>query len=361
MVWKDQVNVLDQGRIFRLLAKGPRLDGYLQQIKRAEKLDFASWGGFAQNFAARRVPFENPVYTSYWEKLRAEDLHIPVFISSTRGPFVPGSAVKGALHTALVNGSRVGAALKELAEGAEGDRPPRNPGMDLDERAAGKPARSRLRTIAASDSDPLPPDTLRVHLLRTATIAVRGGSRPELRWKTAPSGAVEGGRPEASTPVFAEMAPVGTVFSGVWSERGYLQDPEVSRALRWKQPLTTAQAFRLANEHSAAILAVHRQYAQGTGLDTVDAGLAAVEAKLAESRSREDACVLSIGWGGGFLTKAASPATTDEVYRRALGRFPFYAKAIRSGLPFPKTRRIVFLDDKPAALPGWVLLETVGD
>ena len=59
MVWKDHVNVLDQWRIFRLLAKGPRLEGYLAQLKKADKLDFASWGGFAQNFAGRRIPFEN--------------------------------------------------------------------------------------------------------------------------------------------------------------------------------------------------------------------------------------------------------------------------------------------------------------
>ena len=58
MVWKDHVNVLDQWRIFRLLAKGPRLEGYLSQLKKAEKLDFASWGGFAQNYAGRRIPFE---------------------------------------------------------------------------------------------------------------------------------------------------------------------------------------------------------------------------------------------------------------------------------------------------------------
>ena len=44
MVWKDHVNVLDQWRIFRLLAKGPRLEGYLSQLKKADKLDFASWG-----------------------------------------------------------------------------------------------------------------------------------------------------------------------------------------------------------------------------------------------------------------------------------------------------------------------------
>ena len=47
MVWKDHVNVLDQWRIFRLLAKGPRLEAYLEQLKKSEKLDFASWGGFA--------------------------------------------------------------------------------------------------------------------------------------------------------------------------------------------------------------------------------------------------------------------------------------------------------------------------
>ena len=41
MVWKDHVNVLDQRRIFRLLAKGPRLDSYLAQLKKADKLDFA--------------------------------------------------------------------------------------------------------------------------------------------------------------------------------------------------------------------------------------------------------------------------------------------------------------------------------
>ena len=35
MVWRDQVNVLDQNRIFRLLSKGPRLEGYLTQLRKA--------------------------------------------------------------------------------------------------------------------------------------------------------------------------------------------------------------------------------------------------------------------------------------------------------------------------------------
>ena len=95
MVWKDHVNVLDQWRIFRLLAKGPRLEGYLTQLKKADKLDFASWGGFAQNFAGRRVPFENPAYSAYWNRAMGESLHIPTFAAGASGPYLPGDRDQG--------------------------------------------------------------------------------------------------------------------------------------------------------------------------------------------------------------------------------------------------------------------------
>src|SRR6202789_4597737 len=98
MVWRDQVNVLDQPRIFRLLAKGPRLEGYLAQLHKATKLDFASWGGFAQNYAGRRIPFEDAAYTPYWERAQAESLSIPVFAATEEGPFLPGAAIKGRLR-----------------------------------------------------------------------------------------------------------------------------------------------------------------------------------------------------------------------------------------------------------------------
>ena len=44
--------------ICSFLARGPRLEGYLTQLRRAETLDFASWGGFAQSYAERRIPFD---------------------------------------------------------------------------------------------------------------------------------------------------------------------------------------------------------------------------------------------------------------------------------------------------------------
>src|SRR3954465_15834696 len=74
MVWRDQVNVLRQTRIFKLLAKGPRLEGYLAQVRTPPALDFASWGGFSQNYADLRIPFEDPAYTAYWNRASSESL-----------------------------------------------------------------------------------------------------------------------------------------------------------------------------------------------------------------------------------------------------------------------------------------------
>src|SRR5271168_5318136 len=91
IVWKDQVNVLDQTRIFKLLARGPRLDGYLAQLQKATKLDFASWGGFAQNFSARRIPFEHPSLTPLWERASSENLFIATFAGNHHGPYLPAS------------------------------------------------------------------------------------------------------------------------------------------------------------------------------------------------------------------------------------------------------------------------------
>ena len=42
VILKDQINVLDQGLIFRRLADTPRKDGYLAELSRAKRLDFKS-------------------------------------------------------------------------------------------------------------------------------------------------------------------------------------------------------------------------------------------------------------------------------------------------------------------------------
>jgi CRISPR-associated protein Csm5 len=359
MVWKDQVNVLDQPRIFRLLARGPRLDGYLAQLKRAERLDFASWGGFAQNFAGRRIPFEHSSAAVHWERARDESLHIPTFAAGTRGPYLPGSALRGALRTGMVFAGMKEGSLERVAALFEGERPPRRPAEILEERALGGGGSNRMRAVRASDSDPISPSCLKVYLLRVASLRARGrGDSFELGWKQSPKGTADGSRPSEGTPLFAEMAVPGTAFEGVWSEVEFFKQPEVLRALNWREALTRDALFEAANRCAAAQIASHERYVESTSLPLVRQSLQELSDRLAEARSSRKACLLCLGWGGGAVARVAWPNTDDPAYRAIIVQGRLF-RSVYPGFPFPKTRRIVFREDRPATLPGWVLFEVV--
>jgi CRISPR-associated protein Csm5 len=352
MVWRDQVNVLDQPRIFKLLSKGPRLEGYLTQLHRATKLDFASWGGFAQNYADRRIPFEDATYTPYWERAQAESLSIPTFAATREGPFLPGAAIKGALRTAFVFAN-----LKLLAK-LTGEHPSRHPAQHIEQQASGSGGSDRMRVVSVADSGPRSRDPFRVYMLRLATLVAKGPQQYSLGWKQSGRGAVEGKRPEDGTPAFAEMADPGTAFEGIWRENEFLNREEVRQILRWSAPVTRERLFDAANRYAEKQLELHAQYAGWTGLSGLGASIAELQGKLAAARN-EGGCLLAIGWGAGFLSKSAvigAEGENAEEHRNVLAALPYYERAIKSGLPFPKTRRVVFLKNKPATLPGWVEL-----
>ncbi len=347
MVWKDQVNILDQTRIFRLLAKGPRLEGYLRQLKTATRLDFASWGGFAQNYAGRRIPFESAAYSEYWNRAPVESLSIPTFAEGVQGSFLPGAAVKGALRTGLLVAGLRDNSVTELASRYGGtERPPRRPGELMEEQTVG----TRTRFFGAADSAPVPASVFKVYLVRTSTLQSKQGGY-QVAWKQAPRGSVN--RAEESTPAFVEMAVPGTVFEGTWNENQFLNGPEVRRILRWREPVTREAIFKAANQYAAKQLDAHAQYAEWTGLAALQKQIATLRESLTHAES-SGGCLLSLGWGAGFLGKSALLDTTAESPRKILQAQNTYASAIRSGLPFPKTRRIVFLNNQPASLPGWV-------
>jgi CRISPR-associated protein Csm5 len=349
MVWKDHVNVLDQRRIFRLLAKGPRLDSYLSQLKKAEKLDFASWGGFAQNYAGRRIPFEHASSAQHWEKTRAENLFIPTFSTGPSGPYLPGTAIKGALRTGVVHGKLTPKLMNDLAARAASEgRLPRNPGRALEEGALGVGGADAMRLISASDSKTVQDSVFKIFLLRASTLEPRGAGKFELAWKQVPGRNVK--RLEDSTPVFAEMAVPGTAFEGDWREK----------APRNNRGMDVAAMLGLVNAYAEQLLQLQKQYAEWTGLGVLKTNLEQLESKLSEVRQAGKGCVLPLGWSAGFLSKVASLDTQDEASRQILRQVGFYARAIQSGLPFPKTRKIVFLANQPATIAGFVHLEIVG-
>ncbi len=279
MVWKDHVNVLDQWRIFRLLAKGPRLESYLTQLKKADKLDFASWGGFAQNYAGRRIPFEHPSSTQYWERTHAEHLFIPTFSTGPSGPYLPGTAIKGAFRTGVVHGRLTERFVTDLATRIESEgRMPRRPAISVEESALGPSGADPLRVLSAFDSKTVPASTFKIYLLRTSTLESRGASKFELAWKQIPRGSVK--RAEDSTPVFAEMAAPGSVFEGEWHQNAFLSQPEIGKALRRRAPLNVGALFELVNAYTEQLLRIQKQYAEWTGLALLKSTVEQLEARL---------------------------------------------------------------------------------
>ncbi len=337
MVWRDQVNVLDQNRIFRLLSRGPRLEGYLTQLRKATTLDFASWGGFAQNFADRRIPFEDASCTAHWNNSPLEALNIPAFASGETGPFLPGAAIKGALRTASVFAHAKPAAFRDAADQT------RRPGVTFEKQTIGEGGSDRMRAVSITDSAQTARDSFRVYMLRVSTLIAKGQDQFSLGWK------------QNGQSSFAEMATPGSVFEGDWRENAFLNSEEVRKSLRWNKPVTHESLFAAANQYAAKQLELHAQYARWTGLAALNQSVSELTAKL-EAAQSGGSCLLAIGWGAGFLSKSAAIGMDDAEHRKLLGTLPYYERAIRSGLPFPKTRRVVFLKNQPATLPGWVEL-----
>ena len=358
MVWKDQVSVLDQTRIFKLLSRGPRLEGYLGQLKKATKLDFASWGGFAQNYADRRIPFESASMSKYFERAQGDSLNIPLFAAATAGPYLPGTALKGALRTGMLNAQWKESTTHEVAARSQGDRPPRRPAEFAEDQLLGSSGTNRLRWAGASDSQPISFDSFKIYLIRVSTLVSKAPGQYALGWKQIPKGSVDGRRAEDATPAFAEMAAPGTTFEGSWNEHEFLNTAEVRRALRWSEPMTRERLFSAANDYARKILDLHARYALIPGLDRLNGNIQQLENKLAEAHA-SGACLLPVGWGGGYFGKSALLDTQDPEPREILASQNVYERAIKSGLPFPKTRHIVFEQDQPSTLPGWVQLNVI--
>ena len=315
MVWQNEVRVLDQERIFKLLARSPRLESYLDHLRKAERLEWSQWGGYAQSYSSARIPFASAGLAAIWDKARTEDLHIPRFAHGGGRRLLPGSALKGAFRTAWLGGAIDPEKARKMWIdcAAEGLRWKTLSALD----AAG--GRGALDGLAFSDAR-TPADSFRVYQTRVLVLRAEGKAGPS-EWKPGQQ--------------FAEMARPGAVFEG----RGALP-PGVGEALR-------VQARRLIGDHTA--------FAKHAALKPL---LEAVE-KLRgeESRLGGDACIFPVGWGAGFRSKTLAPDLSTPEARMALTGIEGIRKAVVPGLPFPKTRRLALDGGGGAALCGWVKLE----
>ena len=334
MVWKDHVNVLDQWRIFRLLAKGPRLEGYLAQLKKADKLDFASWGGFAQNFAGRRIPFENAAYSHYWNRAsRREPAHSRRSPRALPGRICPATAIKGALRTGMVFANWRDGMLQDVPARVQG-RAPAAPSGGSGGRAGARAGRRQphalrgrrrfraggQRAVQSLSAAHLHPAAARRRLRAglEAEPARRGG------WRAGPKTA------RRRSPKWRCPAPRSRATG---TRRRSSCSPRCGARCAGRK-VSTARAFsKRPTSMPPGLLALQRQYASWAGLGLLDQSLAELEQRLAEARDK-GACLLSLGWGGGLHRQ-------ERLARHHQRRLPPDSAAVRRSTtaPWPATCR----------------------
>jgi CRISPR-associated protein Csm5 len=354
MVWKDQVNVLNQRRIFRLLARGPRIESYLAQLRKSEKLDFTSWGGYAQNYALRRIAFDDPISAEVYAKTPAEGCFIPTFASGPNGIYFPASVLKGAIRLGMLVDRESDGQINAAVEGLKGENPRRASGA-LETAVLGPSGASRTRAIHIADSHTVTRQVTKVFLLRVATLAERGG-KLESGWKGTSRGALPINRAADSTPYFAEMAEPGTVFEGDYRMPALFRNPEARSTFRWKSPAGPKEIARAVNHASTLLLQNHAKFAETANLPQIGALCAALLKRVEEAQAA-GRFLTCAGWGTGILAKTIWAAASEAQMREGLRQVPGYEQALRTGLPFPKTRRLIVRNHRASSLPGWMEVE----
>ena len=302
--------------------------GYLAQLKKADRLDFASWGGFAQNFAGRRIPFEHASAIPRWEKARAgKSVHPDVRRVPWR-PLCARDAIKGALRTGAVSDRWTEATMRDLA-GASWceDRVPRYPPCKAEEAVLGGAGSSRMRrsrpAIPARYSS-----GMKVYLLRVSTLVARGGGKYELGWKSRTRlRTIRGDRGQHAD--FRRNGIAGNQL------RGRLAGRSVS---------DRAKLFQASNRYAAGSdLAHHKAYAEGRAFTS--------RARLRSWRSasprspvaRTHACCRSAG-AAGLLGKSA--------YLETAGRILSENSASNPDLSTGYPDRLAVSQDAPSGIRG---------
>ncbi len=249
-------------------------------------------------------------------------------------PYLPGSSLKGAFRTALVDWaltqrpqaldtSRLADNLKRAARPLEHALLGRDPNHDL------------LRALQVGDSRPLDPnEALTIENAQVLT-GERAASPIEV---------------EALRPKVRLRLPLKLDLS--------LFTPQAERELhfgdkrRWLEEL-----MRLCRKRAQLTIAAERAWFNHHHPNSRAAGFYNQLHELVTDLPSNRA-LLQIGWGGGWHSKTVGLRMRDRQREEIIRRYNLARGYRRRGAPFPTSRRVALdKSDRPAAPFGWVLIE----
>jgi CRISPR-associated protein Csm5 len=254
-------------------------------------------------------------------------------------PYLPGSALKGALRTLLAWGmyTRTGQApdldqldrrAKYAAQGLERDLFGRDPNRDF------------LRALQVRDSAP----PAEADALRLEQVQVYPGG----------------------TPVEVEAVPAGVVFQTAIAVDEYGFQDEIARQLGWRgKRAWLGQLVTLGKEYARERLLTEVAFFKDHGGPQDALGFyAALVRQVVEDELADDEFLLQVGWGAGWESKTLGSGLLrqdDAAFERLLDQYRMTKEKRREiGDPFPKSRTLALRGGEPAWPLGWVRVKLAG-
>ncbi len=278
--------------------------------------------------------------------------------SSKNGPYVPGSSIKGALRTVLLDKFYYNLPKPEkqalIRQFLERSRiMPQWADEDLVKALFGKdPTTNFLRTLITGDI-PFQDDHLDLKSIYILNLKDKEGAY--YGWRDLRSRRSLHDMREV-TPIFAEMLKPGSRSSFRMKLDSFLFQHNLFTGTH-KTPLSYPELATWCNAYAKRHINEERKFYEeldSKQLYPVLEALDRLEAAIPPKSDSPHAFLLRTSWGGGWnsMTGRFLPKSDFNKIRDKMPRDFGYPE-----MPFPKTRRIVFENQRPQTLTGWVKIQ----
>lgn len=258
-------------------------------------------------------------------------------------PYLPGSALKGAVRTGLAWCMLVDGVARVNGSKLKGSR--YWAGSKLEQALLGRdPNHDLLRALQIGDSAGLEgPNGL--DLAQVAVYSIQKGRQlgpkgPRFRFHV-------------------EVMPEGVALVADGRRDNFILRPERAQELHFGSgPAYLSRLPYQANRFAEALIEQEGEFYRRYGPSGVAAFYDQLQDRLM-ALDRERTCLLQVAWGTGWTSKTVGSGLSQALITEIRGRY----RLGRRGQPFPKTRRLVERDSEAVLPPGWlqVTFEPVGE
>jgi len=326
-------------------------------IKDSRKRDFYL-GEFDKNTALRHPLYRINITQNTARELK-NNIRTPVldFIKEGKEFYIPGSSIKGAIRTAIlwnllqkpdIKEKYQNSLKKELAKKRDqkkGKKTIRERfSLASEESILGKPYNSLLRAIQIGDSDFIPPSYIYIEISKV--LSKKGNA---FSWKQLGQVKVNTDNPEDAMPIFFEAIMPGTIIKGKIKIDEFLVQPEVAKSLNYSDTTLLKEIAKTCNNIAQNHLEKEWNFFRNIRLSEIQNEIE----KIKNIPLTDNEFLVHLAWGGGYESKAMGNTLDKSLFNEIKNEF----RLGKTGLEFPKTRKIIFDGNRPKTIIGWIKIK----